>query len=77
MTPADIDSPHRLPDQLPADVTDSPPYRRVRRDLEGLTCGQLQHLKVHVIGVVQRALEGVTYHTIDDATAAAALEARR
>lgn len=60
MTPLVTDSPHRLPDQLPADVTDSPAYRRVRRDLAGLTCGQLQHLKVHVIGVVQRAL---TYPT--------------
>ena len=53
------DSPHRLPDRLPAAVADSPAYQRVRRDLESLTCGQLQHLKVHVIGVVQRAISGV------------------
>jgi len=53
------DSTVRLPDLTPEDVTDSPAYRRVRRDLESLTCGQLQHLKVHVIGVVQRAISGV------------------
>ena len=53
------DSPRRLPDQLPAAVADSPAYRRVCRDLESLTCGHLQHLKVHVIGVVQRAISGV------------------
>ena len=40
-------------------MTDSPAYRRVRRDLEGLTPGQLQDLKVRFIGVVQRALAGV------------------
>ena len=53
------DSPHRLPDQLPAAVTDSPALRRVCRDLESLTTGQLQYLKVSYIGVVQRALDGV------------------
>ena len=53
------DSPRRLPDQMPAAVADSPAYRRVRRDLEGLTPGQLQDLKVRYLGVVQRALAGV------------------
>ena len=71
------DSPHRLPDSTPEDVTDSPAYRRVRRDLESLTAGQLQDLKVRYLGVVQRALEGVKGTPFDEAKAAAALEARR
>lgn len=53
------DSPRRLPDLLPVPVADSPAYRRLRRDLEGLTPGQLQDLKVRYCGVVQRALHGV------------------
>ena len=50
------DSPRRLPDRTPEPVADSPAYQRVRRDLAGLTCCQLQDLKVRYLGVVQRAL---------------------
>ena len=53
------DSPLRLPDAAPVPVADSPAYQRVRRDLAGLTCGQLQDLKVRYLGLVQRAISGV------------------